>query len=198
MLLLLPLGASAFGTSTMCKSAIQNSRNVPVGRRQIITKTGGLMAARSDNPVEENSSSIDAPADPPSNKKYARAGGRRPRTESKSTPSTNNGNDIFLMFRQVALPLCLLALLLRFLFGMFGGSASNPNVVYYSRSTYQSTTYAPDGKVETTRKEDFRSNIPGLVDYRKDGNENKYYIDSIDEDLSDLEDGMDALLFRKW
>ena len=102
------------------------------------------------------------------------------------------------MFRQVALPLCLLALLLRFLFGMFGGSASNPNVVYYSRSTYQSTTYAPDGKVETTRKEDFRSNIPGLVDYRKDGNENKYYIDSIDEDLSDLEDGMDALLFRKW
>lgn len=82
---------------------------------------------------------------------------------------------------------------------MFGGN----DVVYYSSSVYQSTTYSQDGNVETIRKENFQSNVPGLIEKAKDYSQeqnggDERYLDSIDEELMDLEDEIGSLFFNKW
>ncbi|KAL9182009.1 hypothetical protein ACHAXT_012352 [Thalassiosira profunda] len=105
---------------------------------------------------------------------------------------------MFLQLRQWALPVCLLAVTLKLLSSIFGGS--NPSVMYYSYSSYSTTKYNGDGKVETTRKEDFQSNIPGLgdkVNARQSGE--RYYLDSTEEDVGDyLEDEVDSFMLDKW
>jgi len=84
---------------------------------------------------------------------------------------------------------------------MFGGGSYGPNVVYYSRSVYQSTTYTQDGNVETARKENFQSNIPELVKRSQQQNANdggidgRGFFDILDQDM---EDEIDALLYQKW
>ena len=96
---------------------------------------------------------------------------------------------------------------LLFFGNLFGGSS--PNVVYYSSSVYQSTTYKADGNVETSRKESFESNIPGLVE-KKAGRESSqrndnrairgsyYDIDSaIEDELMDVEEEINTI-FGKW
>jgi hypothetical protein len=130
----------------------------------------------------------------------ARAGGRRPKTtSSKSNNSENNG--FIAAVRQWALPLLALTLFLKFLLGMFGGGSYGPNVVYYSRSVYQSTKYTRDGNVETTRKENFQSNIPELVKRSQQKNDidggidSRGFFDILDQDM---EDEIDALLYQKW
>jgi hypothetical protein len=130
----------------------------------------------------------------------ARAGGRRPKTtSSKSNNSENNG--FIAAVRQWALPLLALTLFLKFLLGMVGGGSYGPNVVYYSRSVYQSTTYTRDGNVETTRKENFQSNIPELVKRSQQKNnidggiDSRGFFDILDQDM---EDEIDALLYQKW
>jgi hypothetical protein len=122
-----------------------------------------------------------------STEKYtvARAGGRRPRSDAKS--KERNANRFFPLIRDLALPLCLLTVILRFLFGMFGGNAGNPGVVYYSHSVYQSTSYTKDGDIERTMRENFQSNIPELVEHAKEYKQKKIF-----------ENEMDSLLFRKW
>ena len=90
---------------------------------------------------------------------------------------------------------------------MFGGSTNNPSVVYYSSSVSESTTYR-DGNVETTRKENFQSNIPGLVERVNENkreqrgissNADAYYFDSIDEDISDMEEEIfDSVFDKGW
>ena len=139
----------------------------------------------------------------------ARAGGRRQRTE-KQKPNNQDATVFLPLLRQWALPLCLLAIVMRLLFSLFGGnnSSSNPNVVYYSRSVYQSTTYTGDGNIETKRKESFQSNIPRLVEQSKDYAQKQQnngadfggrsYLDLIDEDLEDLNEEIDSLMFEKW
>jgi hypothetical protein len=61
---------------------------------------------------------------------------------------------------------------------------------------YQSTSYTKDGKVETTRKENFQSNVPELVKQAKvkESTEKKDFFNIIDDNL---EDGID-LIFGKW
>ena len=155
---------------------------------------------KDDDSSYENEGDTDAGGDPinKSKKQYtvARAGGRRPRSHKQTNiPKTkNNGNDnIFALFRQWALPLLCLIAILRLFFGMFGSTNSNPNenVVYYSRSVYQSTTYTQDGNVETKRRESFQSNVPSLVE--------KYGNDGTDIAIGDdLDDRIDNMLFGKW
>ena len=132
-----------------------------------------------------------------SNKTIARAGGRRPRT-TKSKSKNPDGNGFFVAIRQLAIPLLALSIIMRFL---FGGGSNDPNMVYYSRSVYQSTTYTRDGNVETTRRENFQSNIPELVKqsqkkYNNDeGIESRGLFDIIDKEM---DDEMDSLLYQKW
>ena len=138
----------------------------------------------------------------------ARAGGRRPRTDEQSkqpvaTKKRIPENGFFSLIRDFALPLCLLSVMLRFLFGVFGGSAGNPHVFYYSRSVYESSTYTKDGNIERTRRENFQSNIPELVEQDKEytreqnghGVGDKLYFNIID---GEFEDEIDSLLFGKW
>ncbi len=149
-----------------------------------------------------------------SRRKYsvARAGGRKANNYARSdllpkVQKTEKG--LVALVSQWVVPLVVLSLLLRFLFGGIFASASNSNVVYYSRSVYQSTTYSRDGNVETTRKESFQSNIPGLKERmeettRQSELENgvrgsKSFLDAnIEDELADLEDEIDTLLFRGW
>ena len=85
---------------------------------------------------------------------------------------------------------------------MFGGSAGNPHVFYYSRSVYESTRYTKDGNIERTRRKNFQSNIPELVEQDKEytqeqnghGVGGKSYFNIID---GDFEDKIDSLLFGK-
>ena len=138
-------------------------------------------------------------------KKYtmARAGGRRPRFDQKSRSNQLDvvKERIFSLIGDFGLPFLIMTVALRLIFG--GGSTDNPNVVYYSRSVYQSSLYTKDGKVETTRKENFQSNVPELVKQAKvkgskqqlkGGAEEKDFFNIIDDNL---EDGID-LIFGKW
>ena len=45
---------------------------------------------------------------------------------------------------------------------LFGGFSNSGNFVYYESSTYEMTTRNVDGKIETTRKQSIKSNLPGL------------------------------------
>mmetsp|Transcript_23472 Transcript_23472/g.42391 ORF Transcript_23472/g.42391 Transcript_23472/m.42391 type:complete len:283 (-) Transcript_23472:2349-3197(-) len=219
IIMFLPLVASAFephvGRNNHIISFLSGKKNSPQ-KKNISGYESHLTALSGQNPEdnpssEEGDQNTDAPTQ--ANRKYtmARAGGRRPRTHSKSrnnnTENTKSGDDggIFSVIRRQALPFFLLAVIVKLLQGIFGGNdTSNPNVVYYSSSVYQSTTYSRDRNVETTRKENFQSNIPGLVEKAKDYSKNEKemgdnrYMKSIDEELVDLEDEMDSFLFQKW
>ena len=139
---------------------------------------------RNANQVDDDSSAYE---EDKSKKQYtvARAGGRRPRSQKQT-----DNNPKIALFRQWALPLLCMIAILRLLFGvMFGSTNSNPNVVYYSRSVYQSTTYNQDGNIETKRKESVQSNVPSLIE--------KYGNDGIDID-KELNNEIDTFLFGKW
>ena len=115
-----------------------------------------------------NSQDDDSPANNEgASQKYsvARIGGRNTKQNQqiRKDTSKNTTNGVFATIRQLALPIVLATVFFRLLFGNLFGGAS-PNVVYYSSSVYQSTTYKADGNVETSRKESFESNIPGLVE----------------------------------
>lgn len=155
---------------------------------------------------EDNASSsdIDATTNDSNQRRntVARAGGRRPKV-TKPTPEiddTKKESSSFL--RQWTLPIILLVILRLLSSVLFGGST--PNVVYYSSSYYSSTTYNKDGNIETTRKSEFKSNIPNLVEKSKEYSqsqleERNYRDDSITIDIRDdeLEDEIDSFLYQK-
>jgi len=135
----------------------------------------------------------------------ARAGGRQPRV-AKLTPEIDDTrkDSIFSFLRKWTLPLLLLSIIFRLLSSilLFGGST--PNVVYYSSSYYSSTTYNKDGNIETTRKSEFKSNVPNLVEKSKEYSqsqqeERNYRDDSVTIDIRDeLEDEINSFLYQKW
>ena len=152
---------------------------------------------------------LESPSDQnePGLQKYstARIGGRRAKKQKVKKEDNTNDGPLSVFIRQVGIPILLLTLFLRLLFGtLFGGGS---NVVYYSSTVYQSTTYSRDGNIETKRKESFESNIPGLVERAKErsqGSDNgksargSYYdINAIEEDLLDAEDEINSI-FGKW
>lgn len=95
----------------------------------------------------------------------ARVGGRRKKSTSKRENDRrvdkNDGNS-FIRYGSLIIGGVFLLKLISGL--LFGGS----NVVYYESSVYQSTTRSIDGNFETTRKESFRTNIPGLTRSEED------------------------------
>lgn len=126
----------------------------------------------------------------------ARAGGRRSRSTNYRKSKHPPPNELVSTVRRWALPLLLLTLILKLILGMVFGGAHNPDVVYYSRSVYQSTTYTRDGNLETTRRENFQSNIPELVKQSSGSvRDSRDFFDIIDKDI---EDEIDSLLFQKW
>jgi hypothetical protein len=199
---LMPLVASAFTphvdpSSLLCKP-----------------KVSSFAALSLSNQADDHSSqgrgmNFDEQTNSTNKEKYtvARAGGRRPRTDPKSkqpdATKEKPENGILSLIRDFALPLCVLTVILRFLFGMFGGNTGSPNVVYYSRSIYQSTTYTKDGNIERIRREKFQSNIPELVqqstEYKQERNsrdvDDESYFNIID---GEFDDDIDSQIFRKW
>jgi hypothetical protein len=127
-----------------------------------------------------------------SKRSVARAGGRKQKVNKPPSNNSRRDDGPLAFLRQWAVPLLLVTVLLRFLFG--GLFSSNSNYVYYSRSVYESTTYSRDGNVETKRKETFQSNVPGLVERSKDGS-----LSSFDRELVDSEDEVsDAFSIQRW
>ena len=157
-----------------------------------------------DTSEDNASSDIDATTNDSNQRKntVARAGGRR--REPKPPHIYTKKDTIFSFLRRWTLPLILLFVIFRLLSGiiLFGGST--PNVVYYSSSYYSSTTYNKDGNVETTRKSEFKSNIPNLVEKSKEYSqsqqeERNYRDDSVTIDIRDeLEDEINSFLYQKW
>jgi hypothetical protein len=90
-----------------------------------------------------------------------RAGGRAPRKARIIKPRRAEG--LATLTKSFLLPLLGLYLVFRLLLGSLFSSPSS-SFVYYESSVYESRTYSADGKVETSRKESVRSNLPGLVE----------------------------------
>lgn len=150
---------------------------------------------------------LESPSDQnkPGSQKYsaARIGGRKKQKIRREDIITKNDGPLAFI-RQLAIPILFVALFLRLLFGnLFGGS----NVVYYSSTVYQSTTYSRDGNIETRTKESFKSNIPGLVEKANERSQGKndnsavrgsyYGFDSIEGELLDAEEEINSI-FGKW
>jgi hypothetical protein len=95
-----------------------------------------------------------------SRKTGRRAGGRsRSKRPSKAIKKTQ---ELPGWAKMVALPIASLWLLFQLLFG--GGSS--PNYYYYQSSVYETSVYT-NGRVDTSRKESARSNVPGLLDNKQ-------------------------------
>ena len=191
--------------SPLCRLSSSNQSNRNEDADSVFGSNGpgraGGRRPKASSPKSKNRSYFKLSNGPGKNKTtVARAGGRRPKASSPKSKNPDN-NGLIAAVRQLALPLLALTLILRFLLGMFGGGSYGPNVVYYSRSVYQSTTYTQDGNVETARKENFQSNIPELVKRSQQQNDNdggidgRGFFDILDQDM---EDEIDALLYQKW
>mmetsp|Transcript_27877 Transcript_27877/g.43065 ORF Transcript_27877/g.43065 Transcript_27877/m.43065 type:complete len:202 (-) Transcript_27877:2735-3340(-) len=179
--------ALAFTTPRVCRSMHHHHHKV---NRHTFVGVPALL----ESPSNQN--------EPGSKKSTARIGGRRAKKQKVTKEAKIKNNGPFAIIRQLAIPIVLVTLFLRLLFGnLFGGS----NVVYYSSTVYQSTTYSRDGNIETKTKESFQSNIPGLVEREKEersqGNNamrGSYYdINSIEDELLDVEDEINSL-YGKW
>jgi hypothetical protein len=119
----------------------------------------GLAAASG----EDDTSSSDNQNTENNHKSTGRAGGRKrrksaknPRKKEKQSPRSIGMLPAVLLLSGV-----LLVLLKGILFDNVSG---DPSFVYYESSVYESLTYGTDGRVETSRRESFRSNIPSLME----------------------------------
>jgi hypothetical protein len=109
-----------------------------------------LKLARASEPLGRGSDDASSFALPPSRKTISRAGGRKARQKK---PEQKRPGALQLLI------LSALAILLSF--SQFGGD--NPSYVYYQSSVFESTVVGSDGRIETSRKESFKSNLPNLV-----------------------------------
>ena len=110
----------------------------------------------------------------PESKTGGRAGGRKSKknkVDKRRRQQQGRGNHT--LWWQIPAVLLSLLLLKGILF-----DSSDHSFVYYESSVYESRTYNSDGRVETSRKENFRSNIPSLVEQsrqqRNTENNNNY------------------------
>ena len=86
-------------------------------------------------------------------KKPRRVGGRAPKMNNKDKRDKG-----FPGWIVVALPILCIWLAFQNLFGS--------DFVYYQSTVFESTVVAPNGKVETARKESVRTNVPSLMEGR--------------------------------
>ena len=101
-------------------------------------------------------------------------GGRRKnlrRTNEKSTILSAT-TSMLSKYRKFVLWLASAALLWVIFFSrFFGGTGPSPNFVYYQSSVIELRVISPDGYVETSRKESFKSNLPDLVRQQRQNTE---------------------------
>ena len=96
----------------------------------------------------------------PSKKKVStsRAGGR---SRQRERPAKNSSSSPLLANRaKIALPVVLVLWILS---QVFQSSVRPPSYVFYQSSMYESRTLGADGRMETTRKESVKSNLPSLL-----------------------------------
>jgi len=185
--------------STQCGVCVQ----YPLKRRPLFG------APLLESPSEDQNQPISVREERTQKYSTARVGGRRAKKQKMTKENTTKANDgvLFGILRQTAIPIVLTTLFFRLLLGnLFGGS----NVVYYSSTVYESTTYSRDGNIETKESfKSFKSNIPGLVERARersqgsDGNiatrGGSYYgfNSEIEDELIDMEDEINSI-FGKW
>lgn len=77
------------------------------------------------------------------------------------------------------------------------------NVVYYSRTVYESTSYDENGEIERFRKENVRSNVPSMISDENllrgsnrarsyVGDEGLYYSNALDDELRSLDEEVEV------
>jgi hypothetical protein len=93
----------------------------------------------------------------PSRRTGQRAGGRS--RSKRPSKAIKEKQELPGWVKTVALPVASLWLL----FQLFFGGASSSNLYYYQSSVYETNVYT-NGRVDTSRKESARSNVPGLLD----------------------------------
>lgn len=138
-----------------------------------------------------------------SRKTGRRAGGRsRLKRQSNDTEKPGLTTGWVISF---AVPIVALWLLAQVLFGG-GDNANQSNYYYYQSSVYQSRVYGSEGRVDTSRKESVRSNIPGLIDgnvqperFSTDTNRALKYDERVDEDFDEAIDrAIDSMIRRSF
>lgn len=115
-------------------------------------------------------------------KSYSRKGGRSKSKIKRPTNNTKNDNNVIMSLINKSIPFVLLMLLFKgFLGFLFGGLGGSSNVVYYQSTVYERTYYNQDGEVERIRKENVRSNVPGIISDERLIQGNVIIIDEFDE-----------------
>lgn len=94
----------------------------------------------------------------PSSKR--RAGGRVRNKKRPSTAAVEKAQRLPGWVKNVLVPVVALWFLSQI---VFGGDSSSSNYYYYQSSVYESSMYGAEGRVETSRRESVRTNIPRLV-----------------------------------
>lgn len=121
----------------------------------------------SNDDVDRREESMSSPLDKVNKKRpiisFARAGGRSKKDDASL--STDNLKSRVRKIAKMIAPFLFLLFLARWTLGiLFSPGSSPPSYVYYQRTLYESSSYnSQSGKVERTRKENFRSNIPSLI-----------------------------------
>jgi hypothetical protein len=104
-----------------------------------------------------------------------RAGGRsiRPSSrESESNPTSKVGK-----WAVLAIPFLIVMVIWKLLFGGSPADSGTSGYMFYQSSVYETRVVGSDGKVERTRKESVRSNIPNLMERKSriDGSSSSSY-----------------------
>ena len=142
---------------------------------------------------------------------FSRAGGRsrkRRRTKSDINKADRRDTSASSIFSTIAgmvkraFPLLILLTLMKGLLS-FLFSGMNSNVVYYSRTVYESTSYDENGEIERFRKENVRSNVPSMISDKNllrgsnrarsyVGDEGLYYSNALDDELRSLDEEVEV------
>jgi len=101
-----------------------------------------------------------------SNATGQRIGGRS-KSPSKPTPNVQKRNENKTGMPKLLIAICIPLLALWVFFQTLFGGEDSPSTYYYQSSVYESRVYNADGQVETSRKESVRSNVPSLLEERR-------------------------------
>ena len=134
-----------------------------------------LMVKDDSSPDEEETkekiSKSDSPKRPNKSSATTKRIGGRSKSRSKRTLRVRKPNKNESGPSKWLIVFCVPLFVLWLFFQTLVGEESPPSTYYYQSSVYESRIYNADGKVETSRKESFRSNVPGLVEERSTRNE---------------------------
>jgi len=137
-------------TTTLLQAFAPNVSKNTLGKRNVLVNNA--LRIRAVNKDDKEDDQLNSPSN--NNRSLSRVGGRRKKKMVKE--NTSKRKEAFVPLISGLLGFILLS-------RVFAPSNSNPNFVYYSSSVYESSRYdSQTGQIVTNRKEDFKSNIPGL------------------------------------